>query len=556
MASPHFSLEDPITLSAASGTLLTFNSTTYSTNIILAINAANILAISGGGLSIPASTGIIIPSGAPGTITDRLYSLTNGVNNALYFNGSAVGFSRLPVADASYVIATTASCIVPYTSITAPRTLTLPSANVAGQIIWIVDSSGSVTTTNTITVTRAGTDTIEGIGTTWILASPYISVCLESNGSGKWAVLTYEELPIILADANITIANREDVIVIITSITTGRTIALPAATTLGQRVTILDISGSVSATNTVTINRAGSDTINNALTSYVLNVAYGYIECVASGTTKWNITQSPLIASGGSLVYNTAASLTLSLSSAATTITTIPSGTHTLAGLDVAQSWSAVQTFSILPVMTQGITLSSYAGGTTAGQLWYDSTQLGLATYVNGIKSYIPGVLFVSKTSNSVTLASTSTYYSGITNQTLIGTNTLSANFLVVGKAIKLKVVGLLTIVTTASVVNFRITLGGGTNSITATASLAAGTYNVIIEVDAVCLTTGTSGTWGGICIATYQGTATTTTNTVSQSTLSSINTTITNAVDFLVNAASGTTSTWLTKFAVLEFTQ
>ena len=551
-AATSYSSEDPITISAASGTLLTLNSTTYSTNILFSINAANILSISGGGLSIPASTGIVIPSGAPGTITDKLYSLTNGVNNALYFNGSAVGFSRLPVADASFVINTTASCIVPYTSITAPRTLTLPSANIAGQIIWIVDSSGSVTTTNTITVTRAGIDTIEGIGTTWILASPYISVCLESNGAGKWAVLTYEELPIILADANITVTNREDVIIIITSITAARTIALPAAITLGQRVTILDISGAVSTTNTITINRAGLDTINNALTSYVLNVAYGYIECVANGTTKWTIVQEVLIASGGSLA--TSGAFPITLTGTAATNSTLPAGTHTLAGLDVAQSWSAVQTFSILPVMTQGITLTSYAGGTTAGQLWYDSTQLGLAAYVNGIKSYLSGVLFVSKTSNSVTLASTSTYYSGITNQTLIGTNTLPANFLIVGKAIKLKIMGLLTIVSSASVVNFRVILGGGTNSLTATGSLATGTYNVIVEVNAVCLTTGTSATWGGMCVVTYQGTATTSANMVSQSTLSTINSTITNAVDFSVNAATGTTSTWLTKFAVLEF--
>ena len=309
-------------------------STTTTTGALVVAGGVGI----GGRLSLAASMGVEILSGAPGTTANTLYN----VGGSLYFNGSAVGFTRIPVADANYTIATTASVILAYTSITAARVLTLPAATQAGQIVWVVDSSGASSTTKTITVTRAGTDTIEGIGTTWTINSPYTSVCLESNGSGKWAVLAYEEVPILMADTNTTVTNREDVLILITSITAARTITLPAAIVTGQRVTVLDVSGSVSTTNTVTINRAGSDTING-LTSYVVSVAYGYVELVASGTTSWNATQSLQIASGASLT--TTGAFPLTLTTTASTTATFPTGAITVAQLG-AQTFTGLQTFT------------------------------------------------------------------------------------------------------------------------------------------------------------------------------------------------------------------
>lgn len=329
---------------------------------------------------------------------------------------------------------------------------------------------------------------------------------------------------------------------------------------------IYGLSNSTASNNTLQLGGTGVVTINGVQVSSStgtgalivlggVGIAGG---CFAAQFNKITITAPATNATltliqGSTLTTGTAASLTLSLSSAVSTIATIPSGTHTLAGLDVVQSFTAVQTFSILPVMTQGISLSAYAGGTTNGQLWYDSTQLGLATYVNGLKTFVQGVVFSNRTSTSVTLAAIATYYSAITTQTLIGTNTLPANFFVSGKSIKLKVMGLLTVVTTASIINFRVSIGSTTINCTATASLPAGSYNVEIEANIVSLAPGSSGTFSGMVVTTYQVVGTTTANVVSQSTIGTANTTGTLAVDCLINAASGTTSTWLTKFAVLE---
>mgnify|MGYP003327126262 CR=1 FL=1 len=69
------------------------------------------------------------------------------------------------------------------------------------------------------------------------------------------------------------------------------------------------------------------------------------------------------------LATGTAASLTLSLSSAATTVATIPSGTVTLQDLGTAQSITGIKTFSTAPVIssitnTGTITITIATGGT------------------------------------------------------------------------------------------------------------------------------------------------------------------------------------------------
>ena len=69
-----------------------------------------------------------------------------------------------------------------------------------------------------------------------------------------------------------------------------RAVALPAASAYptGTRLIVIDKSGSCSATNTITLNRAGSDTINGA-TSAVLATAYGHLAIESNGSGKWTI---------------------------------------------------------------------------------------------------------------------------------------------------------------------------------------------------------------------------------------------------------------------------
>jgi hypothetical protein len=68
-----------------------------------------------------------------------------------------------------------------------------------------------------------------------------------------------------------------------------RTITLPlaAAVTAGRFYVISDVTGS-GASNNITINRAGSDTIHGDA-SYVIETAYGTVTLVSDGTSKWQI---------------------------------------------------------------------------------------------------------------------------------------------------------------------------------------------------------------------------------------------------------------------------
>ena len=63
--------------------------------------------------------------------------------------------------------------------------VTLPAATLSGQVvrIWKTDAAAGA-----VTVTRAGSDTIEG-ATTFSLSVQYDSVELLSDGSGTWYII-------------------------------------------------------------------------------------------------------------------------------------------------------------------------------------------------------------------------------------------------------------------------------------------------------------------------------------------------------------------------------
>lgn len=97
--------------------------------------------------------------------------------------------SRTAIADAATTL-TAANVNVQYTSLTAARIVTLAAASAyaAGQEIVIGDSSGSCSATKTLTITRAGTDTING-ATTAVIAAAYGQVTLMSDGVSKWTIV-------------------------------------------------------------------------------------------------------------------------------------------------------------------------------------------------------------------------------------------------------------------------------------------------------------------------------------------------------------------------------
>jgi hypothetical protein len=96
---------------------------------------------------------------------------------------------RTAVADAGYSALAT-DRLIAYTSLSAARAVTLPAASAfpTGFSLLVADESGNCSPTNTITVNRAGSDTIDGAASA-VVNSAYGYVRLESDGSGKWTVV-------------------------------------------------------------------------------------------------------------------------------------------------------------------------------------------------------------------------------------------------------------------------------------------------------------------------------------------------------------------------------
>ena len=94
---------------------------------------------------------------------------------------------RTTFSNANYIGVATDRYIAQIGTMSAPRTVTLPAASSvnAGQILRIQDESGTVSTTNTITIQAAGSDLINGTATKTI-RSAYGDAYLTSNGSNAW----------------------------------------------------------------------------------------------------------------------------------------------------------------------------------------------------------------------------------------------------------------------------------------------------------------------------------------------------------------------------------
>jgi len=208
---------------------------------------------------------------------------------------------RTAVANANYSALVT-DRIIAYTSIGAARTVSLPAAAAyaVGTVLWIVDESGSCSTTNTITVGPNGSDTIEGGSGAAVVSGPYGVLGLESNGVNGWTIIHSR----INSTARTAIANAAytvkttDRMVAYTSISAAQTVTLPASSAYptGTVLWICDESGSCSSSNAITVSPNGSDTING-VSSAAITSAYGYLAIESNGAGKWIILSQ--VASGG-----------------------------------------------------------------------------------------------------------------------------------------------------------------------------------------------------------------------------------------------------------------
>jgi hypothetical protein len=95
----------------------------------------------------------------------------------------------------------------------------------------------------------------------------------------------------LVNDAN-KVASATEGKILYTAISAARAVTLPAANAVpsGYVVSVADMSGSVTAVNTVTIGPAGADTIvGPAGVTAILNAAYASRKLMSDGTSKWLI---------------------------------------------------------------------------------------------------------------------------------------------------------------------------------------------------------------------------------------------------------------------------
>jgi len=137
-----------------------------------------------------------------GAITMKLYTGSAWVAVYTILTGSntvvtGLSSSLTTVSDAtSNMVASDRN--IAYTAITAARVVNLVAANSypAGTELCVYDDSGNCSATNTITVTRAGSDTIDGpfgASSTWQIAQPYGFVRIKSDGTSKWTVVGWSK---------------------------------------------------------------------------------------------------------------------------------------------------------------------------------------------------------------------------------------------------------------------------------------------------------------------------------------------------------------------------
>lgn len=142
-------------------------------------------------------------------------------------------FGRRTVSDAN-TTATASDVIIAFTSITATRTVTLPTAASypAGHELTIQDESGAISSSLQIIVAANGADTIAGLGAI-ALASPFCGVRLRSNGVNAW--FPSSQIPGVLAQAEHgggLLAFCVDQLVTLSGATTQSSLQIPAGAIL------------------------------------------------------------------------------------------------------------------------------------------------------------------------------------------------------------------------------------------------------------------------------------------------------------------------------------
>lgn len=125
---------------------------------------------------------------------------------------AAIVAARTTFSNTDHTVTATDRYVAQVGTLTAPRTVTLPAASAvpAGWDVLIGDESGTVTATNTLTIARAGSDTINGL-TAITITSPHDMRRLISNGTNGWTAVVPKTL-VDTADIDVTVNETADTV--------------------------------------------------------------------------------------------------------------------------------------------------------------------------------------------------------------------------------------------------------------------------------------------------------------------------------------------------------
>lgn len=210
--------------------------------------------------------------------------------------------------DSIYTILATDRTVGTNAAFTASRTWTLPAANAvnAGQEIIVADFQGTVTGVNTLVITRAGADTVNG-GTAVTMTSANGAYLFKSDGNSKWTAqsmgaasgggVTSVTCGTFMTGGTITTSGTCNVTAVAKSDQTTATSNVLAVTPLHQQdhdsaakawVNFVGANGNINSTafNVTSVSRTSAGNYTITFTTAFANTAY-VCHAAGAGTQGW-----------------------------------------------------------------------------------------------------------------------------------------------------------------------------------------------------------------------------------------------------------------------------